>query len=240
MLNNPFHILRRRLKLFLEGERRGIGITSLHASATAHFNDLDSFLQSNPQVSFDKNLQINSIEFKFEEHLRKSSQIVNPIWNGEKQLFMLLYTISSEIKSGEIIETGVANGFTTNSIMEALKDGMSSASLTSFDILPETINAYVGDRKWNFQLLSGKRIHKQLQKIVADFDNINLWVHDSDHSYKWQKFEYTLASQKLPSGGILVSDDIDTSAAWIEVIPKYFKYNYVIFDSRKFIGIAIK
>ena len=98
MLNNPFHILRRRLKLFFEGERRGIGIWSLHASATAHFNDLDSFLKSNPQFSFDKNLQINSIESKFEEFLKNSNQIVNPIWNGEKQLFMLLYTISHEIK----------------------------------------------------------------------------------------------------------------------------------------------
>ena len=178
MLNEPFHILRRRLKLFLEGERRGIGIGSLHASATAYFNDLDSFLKSNPPFAFDKNLQIDSIEYKFREHLRKSSQIVNPNWNAEKQLFMLLYTISHEIKSGEIIETGVANGFTTNSILEALEDNMSSASLTSFDILPETINAYMGERKWNFQLLSGKRIHKKLQKIIEEFNNINLWVHD--------------------------------------------------------------
>lgn len=240
MLNNPLHILRRRLELFLKGERRGINVGNLHASATAHFNDLNSLLKSNPQFSFDKKLQINSLELKYEEYLRKAIQIVNPIWNGEKQLFMLLYTISSSIKDGEIVETGVANGFTTNSIMKALQDSMSSASLTSFDILPETINAYVGDRKWNFQLLSGRRLHKQLQKIVDDLSNISLWVHDSDHSYKWQKFEYTLASQRLRSGGILVSDDIDTSAAWITVIPKYFKYNYVIFDSRKFIGIAIK
>jgi len=240
MLNNPLDILRRRLELFLKGERREIGVGNLHAFATAHFDDLNSLLKSNPQFSFDKNFQINLLELKYEEHLRKSIQIVNPIWNGDKQLFMTLYMISSLIKDGEIVETGVANGFTTNAIMEALKDSMSSASLTSFDILPETINAYVGNRKWNFQLLSGKRVHKQLQKIVENLNNISLWVHDSDHSYKWQKFEDTLASQKLRSGRILVSDDIDTSAAWITVIPKYFQYNYVIFDSRKFIGIAIK
>ena len=69
---------------------------------------------------------------------------------------------------------------------------------------------------------------------------VDVWVHDSNHGYRWQKFEYLLALSVLSKNGILISDDIDASSAWGELSKTHFRKSYVIFDSRKFIGVAFK
>lgn len=90
----------------------------------------------------------------------------------------------------------------------------------------------------DFPFIKKKNTNKQLSRIIENLPKIDIWLHDSNHGYRWQKFEYLLAITRLNQGGILISDDVDASSAWSEVIPKYFKESYIIFDSRKFIGIA--
>ena len=138
-----------------------------------------------------------------------------------------------------IIETGVANGITTNAIMKALEESGANGELNSFDVLPETSKAYSGDN-WKFHLLKGKNVHKQIKSAVSSLPKVDVWVHDSDHGYRWQKFEYLLALSVLSKNGILISDDIDASSAWSELAKSHFRKSYIIFDSRKFIGIAFK
>ena len=139
-----------------------------------------------------------------------------------------------------IIETGVANGITTNAIMKALEESGANGELNSFDVLPETNKAYVGEGNWKFHLLKGKSTHNQIKSVVSLLPSVDIWAHDSNHGYRWQKFEYLLALSVLNKNGILVSDDIDASSAWAELAKTHFRKSYVIFDSRKFIGIAFK
>ena len=139
-----------------------------------------------------------------------------------------------------IIETGVANGITTNAIMKALEESGAGGELHSFDVLPETNKAYLGEGNWNFHLLKGKSVHNHIKTVVNSLPKIDVWVHDSNHGYRWQKFEYLLALSVLNKNGILISDDIDASSAWGELAEMHFRKSYVIFDSRKFIGIAFK
>ena len=138
-----------------------------------------------------------------------------------------------------IIETGVANGITTNAIMKALEESGANGELNSFDVLPETSKAYSGDN-WKFHLLKGKNVHKQIKSVVSSLPKVDVWVHDSNHGYRWQKFEYLLALSVLSKNGILISDDIDASSAWGELAKTHFRKSYIVFDSRKFIGIAFK
>ena len=49
-----------------------------------------------------------------------------------------------------------------------------------------------------------------------------------------------MALSVLSENGILISADIDASSAWGELAKTHFRKSYVIFDSRKFIGIAFK
>ena len=85
-----------------------------------------------------------------------------------------------------------------------------------------------------------KRTHKQLSVAVGNSPLVDIWLHDSNHGYRWQKFEYLLALSRLKEDGVLISDDIDASPAWGELAKSHFRESYIIFDSRKFVGIAFK
>jgi predicted O-methyltransferase YrrM len=172
--------------------------------------------------------------------VKTQSNITNTRWNAEEQLFILLYSLIKANKSKVIIETGVANGITTNAIMKALEESGINGELHSFDVLPETNKAYVGGGNWNFHLLKGKNFHEQIKSAVSLLPKVDVWVHDSNHGYRWQKFEYSLALSVLSKNGILISDDIDASSAWGELAKTHFRKSYIVFDSRKFIGIAFK
>lgn len=134
-----------------------------------------------------------------------------------------------------IIETGVANGITTNVIMKALEE--TGGSLYSFDLDPRTENVYAGQGNWYFRLLKDD-FEKSLINQLSEIGMVNLWIHDSNHGYNWQAFEYELASKHLVSDGVLVSDDIDASTAWGNAANSDFKESFGVFDNRKFFGVA--
>jgi hypothetical protein len=77
--------------------------------------------------------------------------------------------------------------------MFAIDEGNSLGPLNSFDVLPETKDAKLGKGKWSFHLLDKKRSHKKLSATVENSPFIDIWLHDSNHGYRWQKFEYLLA-----------------------------------------------
>ena len=204
------------------------------------------FLSIEQLVKFEKEFpreiidHINEAKNLFLTVTKTQIKVTNSRWNAEEQLFTLLYSLIKAKKSKLIIETGVANGISTNAIMKALEESGGDGELNSFDLLPETSKAYVGGGNWNFHLLEGNNVHKQIKSVVSLLPKVDVWVHDSNHGYRWQKFEYLLALSVLNKKGILISDDIDTSSAWGELAKTHFRKSYVIFDSRKFIGVALK
>lgn len=155
-------------------------------------------------------------------------------FDGGEKLCVFLYAWIMVKKPKIVVETGVASGITTNVIMEALAN--TGGQLYSIDINPESIGVYRGEHPWEFVLLKGPRKHN-LSKFAQMTQPVDLWVHDSDHAYKWQKFEYELARRSLSKGGLLVSDDIDTSAAFGELAMKHSGNGIAIFDGRKFFGL---
>ena len=204
------------------------------------------FLSIEQLVNFEKEFSREIIDFiakakdLFCTVTKTQSNITSSRWNAEEQLFILLYSLIRANNSKLIIETGVANGITTNAIMKALEESGANGELNSFDVLPETSKAYSGVGNWKFHLLKEKNAHKQIKSVVSSLPKVDVWVHDSNHGYRWQKFEYLLALSVLGKNGILISDDIDASSAWGDLAKTHFRKSYVIFDSRKFIGIAFK
>jgi hypothetical protein len=144
----------------------------------------------------------------------KESNHINDRWNAGLQLTILLYSIAQSSRVNIIVETRVANGITTNTLIQALMHSNSTGELHSFDILSETKGVYDGLGNWNFHLLHPKSAHKEISQIVNKLPSIDVWLHDSNHGYRWQRFEYELAFSKLWKGGILVSDDIGATSAW--------------------------
>lgn len=233
-------IFKKRLNLFLKGDRDGVSLGSLSTGTSGIYLNVDTLIKAESELPKTACNFINEAENLFESVSVKQQQVTNLRWNAEKQLFTLLYALVKANNPKVVIETGVANGITTNAIMKALDINDNTGELHSFDVLPETSNAYIGSGNWNFHLLNSKNTYKQIVNEISKLPKVDIWVHDSNHGYRWQKFEYLLALKSLKTGGILISDDIDASSAWSELSRSHFRKSYIIFDSRKFIGIAFK
>lgn len=229
-------VLTQRLKYFINGNFHGVSANWLGKKCDALFQNVQDYVESDlcpfPIV-------MNSIkdgEVEFSRALDDKSGVnYRNNFDCEIGLATFLYSYILTVRPTCVIETGVANGITTNVMMRALE--ITGGTLHSFDIDEKTANVYVGKGNWKFHLLTGN-YEKCLTEMVSNLGKTDLWVHDSNHGYSWQSFEYELAAHNLNSHGILVSDDIDSSTAWGLATEHLFVKSIGVFDRRKFFGVA--
>jgi hypothetical protein len=233
-------MLKIRTTLFIYGDRNGVSLNHLEKTTNGIFLSIESLIAADKELPKQMLSYLPDSKTLFKKALANQKQITNARWNAEQNLFSLLYSLVCAINPNLVVETGVANGISTSAIMNALENSKNSGILHSFDVLSETSKAYKGSGKWQFHLLNAAKAHTQLKNRVQDLAKPTIWLHDSNHGYRWQKFEYLLAMKSLKKGGILISDDIDASPAWAELAGSVFRKSYIIFDSRKFIGVAFK
>lgn len=119
-----------------------------------------------------------------------------------------------------VVETGVAQGVTTASILDALETN-GEGHLFSIDlpVLHEDPGSYVGRlvperlrSRWSLKLGPSRRLLPHLMDRLGQFD---LFLHDSEHSYESQLEEYRAVWPHLRPGGVLISDDV-ANAAFVE------------------------
>jgi methyltransferase family protein len=134
-----------------------------------------------------------------------------------------LYVLVRGLKPSVVIETGVASGVSSAHILRALAAN-GTGTLHSIDLpnvqegshLPEarTSGWIVPDglrRRWKLQLGDSRKL---LPDLLRTIDRVDLFFHDSDHSYDSMYFEFEQAFPKLKSGGLLACDDSTLHNAW--------------------------
>jgi predicted O-methyltransferase YrrM len=112
-----------------------------------------------------------------------------------------------------VVETGVESGFSSEHFLVALDDNK-SGHLYSCDPAPSGFydaNPIVHPR---FTFLR-ERSYTALDKIWAETGRIDLFLHDSDHSFRCQSWEFSWAWDHVRSGGIIASDDV----GWSDTTP---------------------
>ncbi len=124
---------------------------------------------------------------------------------------LVLYSTIRKMKPDVVLETGVAYGYSTYMILSALnKNGR--GRLISTEIKKYTFEgpkigillSSIDRSRWT--LVVGKP-QENLDKALGMVEKINIFIHDSDHSYKNMMFEYRRAYSKM-KGGLMMSDDI--------------------------------
>ena len=68
-------------------------------------------------------------------------------------------------------------------------------------------------RRW--QLVLG-RSQDELPPLLERVDEIDFFMHDSEHSYDCMSFEFRTAWPALRDGGVVVADDVNVNDAWDE------------------------
>jgi len=134
-----------------------------------------------------------------------------------------------------VVETGVCNGVSTALILQALEIN-NAGVLYSIDY-PEYIEGQRDEYIWSgkggaaipqgkapgsfipeplkkrWHLILGKTTD-ELRPLLESLKPIDLFIHDSEHSYECMMFEYVIAWRHLSKKGVLASNDISWNHAF--------------------------
>ena len=137
---------------------------------------------------------------------------------------MLLYLLTRTLRPEIVVETGVAKGISSSFILKGL-DQNNRGKLYSIDLhyregvavpLNKTLGwAIPGELKRRWTLLLGEST-KVLPKLLHDTGNIDVFFHDSRHTYKTMMSEYNIVWPYLRAGGLLLSDDATSNDAFLD------------------------
>jgi len=138
-------------------------------------------------------------------------------WGIGTTLGTVLYTLCRKAKPDIIVETGVASGVSSSYILcglEKNKNGMLYSIDLSWgdDQSGWIIPKYLKDR---WQLIVG-RSSDELPPLINRLKTIDIFLHDSEHTYRNMLFEYQLAWEHLRIGGLLLSHNINFSDAFTD------------------------
>jgi predicted O-methyltransferase YrrM len=129
----------------------------------------------------------------------------------------LIYGLVRLRRFESILETGVANGHSTYYLLHALRAN-GRGRLCSVDIGTD-VGVLVDPAEraaWTYLGLAAGREREDFQACLDRLRPIDLFLHDSDHTYRWQMFEYRSAWASLGSGGLFLSDNVDHSFAFVD------------------------
>lgn len=166
----------------------------------------------------------------------------NPYKFGGGGDHALLYNVCRNNNINAILETGVANGWTTLSILLSIRKD-NKKFLTSIDLPYPYLNSqkYIASAVPNYlkdrwQLLLG-RDYKILSKLNNTYDLVH---YDSDKSYYGKLRCFEKIWSLLKKHGIFISDDVSDNNAFIDFAISKNKTPTVYKYSNKYIGFLIK
>jgi predicted O-methyltransferase YrrM len=147
-------------------------------------------------------------------------------------LYAVLRTVQPEVA----VETGVANGFSTAFSLLALQSN-GKGHLHSIDLPREVGRAYEpgtfyegegragippgSEPGWlippglkeRWTLILG-RSQEELPPLLERLGTVDTFMHDSEHSFDCMWFEFNAAWPALRPGGVLLSDDVNSTEAF--------------------------
>lgn len=158
-------------------------------------------------------------------------------WGANAGTAQILYATVRLLQPLVVLETGVANGHSTAVILEALKRNQ-IGKLTSIDVQPDVGFLLSDEEKaaWDFRLLPRKGRTAAFTEVVASLPAVDLFFHDSEHTYSWQSFEYRTIFPRLSSTAVLLSDDVDASYAFLDFCRAHNLQCVALFDRIRTLG----
>jgi hypothetical protein len=135
--------------------------------------------------------------------------------DGEPGFVRAAWCIARHVRPAKVVETGVARGLTSRFILEALT-ATAEGHLWSIDLPPPGRPALQGQigmavpdalhSRWSYIKGSSRR---RLRGLLAELDEIDVFVHDSRHSARNLVYELERARGAVRPGGFLIADDVD-------------------------------
>ena len=194
------------------------------------------------------NEQIQSSRKFYQNAIFKHEKLDSIDWMAIQRI--ILYILVRIYKPSVCLETGVFYGGNTCFILNALRRN-NFGELISIDLPANEIKStkrhfLVGEGENVPQELdSGFLIHKNLKKrwnfirgdslkeIPKIDKKINLYIHDSEHSFQFIRKEMSLIWNKLSNDAIILADDLDWSNGFFSFCVEKRIYPLIITDNGK-------
>jgi predicted O-methyltransferase YrrM len=157
---------------------------------------------------------------------------------------LFLYWLVRKLNPKTIVQTGVCNGLSSAFMMLGLVKNGAAGRLHVIDLPPvfdskdaawtvkgKVYGVVIPEGKssgWivpdayrnRFEVWTGDA-KVLLPKMVDKVDSIDLFYHDSDHTYDHMMFEFGEAKRKLSPGGLIVGDDVSWNASVWDFADQY-------------------
>jgi hypothetical protein len=164
--------------------------------------------------------------------------------NARLGLARLCYAVCRAQQPEVVLETGVGYGVTSAFFLQALAVN-GRGQLWSIDLPPlgKDADAQSGilvpkDLKSRWHFLRGRSRHL-LPKVISGLPAIDIFLHDSLHTYRNMSFEFRTVWPALRDGGVLLSDDVAMNRAF-ERFSADSSIAFAAVDGAAFFGVAVK
>jgi predicted O-methyltransferase YrrM len=145
-----------------------------------------------------------------------------PYWAADSLLARCCYLACRLLEPAMVVETGVAYGASSAFVLKALAEN-GRGTLHSVDLPPLRREA---DRFWGIavpEALKGRwKLHRGssrrvLPELLEGLEAVDLFVHDSLHTYRNMRREFETVWPYLHTGGVILADDVERNRAFGEL-----------------------
>ena len=151
----------------------------------------------------------------------------------------LIYSLVRLLEPRVVVETGIANGLSTFIVLRAIgRNGVGLLVSTDVHEKAGGLVEHIEPNSWRREILRATDVRQDMELLLASLPAVDMFLHDSDHRYDWQLWEYRAARRHLQSGAILASDDVDASFAFIDFCREVNRRPVFLFDRRKMFGVV--
>ncbi len=150
----------------------------------------------------------------------------------ERESGRLLYLLVRALHPELMVETGVANGASTFLVLNAMQRN-GSGSLVSVDI-SSAVGSLLSEEertssRWDLRVIEPGGF----EAAIAPLGPMDIFFHDSDHSYANVRLELRAAWPRVAPGGLVLADDGELSFAVIDEAAEHGVVPHGLFDRRK-------
>lgn len=170
--------------------------------------------------------------------------------DADSSLAHVVWCAIRHMRPKRVLETGVARGVTSALILGAMsKPGSVGGHLWSIDLPPvmpgwhAQSKALVDDSlcsSWTYIRGSSRRV---MRDTCAEMQTIDVFIHDSLHTRMTMNYEFNLAWTTMHSGSLLISDDVEGNAAFMDFVRSHGVVKWFIApheQKRGLFAVAIK
>lgn len=195
------------------------------------YNDFLSFMFGSEPLKLINEHGSSELSNLYQKSIRK----MKSLYGEDRQLSVLsleesmsLYFSVRILKPEIVVETGVSDGMSSLFILSALEKNRKGC-LYSIDFpdvgMPKLYGkepGWIVDKafctKWT--LIYGKT-SQELLPLLTKLRYVNIFLHDSEHSYPNMKFEFSTALKYMREGSLMLSDDVRANGSFLEVCSEF-------------------